>query len=74
MDFLFYGLYLLKILPIKIDDILTHNFHYSLQILKTMGKVIQECCHANPAARLTALRVKKTLYKLHVPDGTAKIV
>ncbi|XP_069988849.1 bone morphogenetic protein receptor type-1B [Penaeus vannamei] len=44
------------------------------EILKTMGKVIQECCHANPAARLTALRVKKTLYKLHVPDGTAKIV
>lgn len=38
-----------------------------------MSKVIQECWHANPAARLTALRVKKTLYKLHVPDAT-KIV
>ncbi|KAG0729925.1 Bone morphogenetic protein receptor type-1B [Chionoecetes opilio] len=43
------------------------------EVLKTMSKVTQECWHANPAARLTALRVKKTLIKLHVPDGT-KIV
>ncbi|XP_045601597.1 bone morphogenetic protein receptor type-1B isoform X2 [Procambarus clarkii] len=43
------------------------------EVLKTMSKVIQECWHGNPAARLTALRVKKTLYKLHVTDGT-KIV
>ncbi|KAK8732235.1 hypothetical protein OTU49_006983, partial [Cherax quadricarinatus] len=43
------------------------------EVLKTMSKVIQECWHANPAARLTALRVKKTLYKLQVTDGT-KIV
>ncbi|KAK4300680.1 hypothetical protein Pmani_027133 [Petrolisthes manimaculis] len=43
------------------------------EVLKTMSKVMQECWHATPAARLTALRVKKTLYKLHVPDAT-KIV
>ncbi|XP_064118913.1 bone morphogenetic protein receptor type-1B-like [Macrobrachium nipponense] len=43
------------------------------EILKAMGKVVQECWHANPAARLTALRVKKTLYKLPVPEST-KIV
>ncbi|MPC19511.1 Bone morphogenetic protein receptor type-1B [Portunus trituberculatus] len=43
------------------------------EVLKTMSKVTQECWHANPAARLTALRVKKTLHRLHVPDGT-KIV
>lgn len=46
---------------------------HSNEVLKTMSKVTQECWHANPAARLTALRVKKTLSKLHVPDGT-KIV
>ncbi|KAG7159462.1 Bone morphogenetic protein receptor type-1B-like [Homarus americanus] len=40
------------------------------EVLKTASKVIQECWHANPAARLTALRVKKTLYKLQVTDGT----
>ncbi|KAK8396963.1 hypothetical protein O3P69_005154 [Scylla paramamosain] len=43
------------------------------EVFKTMSKVTQECWHAIPAARLTALRVKKTLYRLHVPDGT-KIV
>ncbi|XP_071540457.1 bone morphogenetic protein receptor type-1B [Panulirus ornatus] len=48
------------------------RWHYN-EVLKTMSKVIQECWHANPAARLTALRVKKTLYKFHVSDGT-KIV
>ncbi|KAK7074138.1 hypothetical protein SK128_019423 [Halocaridina rubra] len=43
------------------------------EIMKTMGKIIQECWHPNPAARLTALRVKKTLFKLPVTE-TPKIV
>lgn len=32
-----------------------------------------ECWHANPAVRLTALRVKKTMSKLHI-DNAIKIV
>lgn len=32
--------------------------------MKVMTKVMAECWSANPAARLTALRVKKTLAKL----------
>ncbi|XP_018576590.1 bone morphogenetic protein receptor type-1B isoform X2 [Anoplophora glabripennis] len=42
-------------------------------ILQTMSKVMQECWHSNPAVRLTALRVKKTLFKL-VTDTSIKIV
>nr|UYR58228.1 thick veins 1 [Henosepilachna vigintioctopunctata] len=41
--------------------------------LLTMSKIMQECWHANPAVRLTALRVKKTLYKLDT-DTSIKIV
>lgn len=42
-------------------------------VLVTMSKIMQECWHSNPAVRLTALRVKKTLGKLDV-DTTIKIV
>ncbi|RZC35807.1 Pkinase, Activin recp and/or TGF beta GS domain containing protein [Asbolus verrucosus] len=42
-------------------------------ILKTLSKVMQECWHANPSVRLTALRVKKTLSKLDT-DSCIKIV
>lgn len=43
------------------------------EILLTLSKVMQECWHANPAVRLTALRVKKTLCKLDT-DTSIKIV
>lgn len=34
------------------------------QCLRQMGKLITECWAHNPACRLTALRVKKTLAKM----------
>lgn len=34
------------------------------QDLRVMGKLMRECWYANPAARLTALRVKKTVSQL----------
>lgn len=43
------------------------------QVTNVLAKIMQECWHANPAVRLTALRVKKTLYKLH-PDPSMKII
>lgn len=42
-------------------------------VLQTISKVMQECWHHNPAVRLTALRVKKTLSKLDT-DTSIKIV
>lgn len=42
-------------------------------VLQTLAKVMQECWHPNPAVRLTALRVKKTLCKLEA-DTSIKIV
>ncbi|XP_045476224.1 bone morphogenetic protein receptor type-1B-like isoform X2 [Harmonia axyridis] len=43
------------------------------EVLLTLSKVMQECWHANPAVRLTAMRVKKTLCKLDT-DTSIKIV
>uniref|UniRef100_T1IKD1 Serine/threonine-protein kinase receptor n=1 Tax=Strigamia maritima TaxID=126957 RepID=T1IKD1_STRMM len=40
------------------------NRWYCNEQLLTMSKLMQECWHENPEARLTALRVKKTLRKL----------
>lgn len=34
----------------------------------TLAKVMTECWYANPAARLTALRIKKTLAGINVHD------
>lgn len=45
----------------------------SEDVLQTLAKIMQECWHSNPAVRLTALRVKKTLSKLNT-DTTIKIV
>ncbi|CAK9796628.1 Bone morphogenetic protein receptor type-1B [Anthophora plagiata] len=42
-------------------------------ILFALSKLMAECWHANPAVRLTALRVKKTISKLHI-DNAIKIV
>lgn len=36
-----------------------------VQPLKTLSHVMQECWHPNPAARLTALRVKKSLTRIN---------
>lgn len=42
-------------------------------ILFALSKLMAECWHGNPAVRLTALRVKKTMSKLHI-DNAIKIV
>lgn len=44
--------------------------------LATISKIMQECWHANPSVRLTALRVKKTLGRLQTDytDCTIRIV
>lgn len=46
----------------------------SLQILYAMSKIMSECWHANPAVRLTALRVKKTLVSKVHHNHTIKYV
>ncbi|XP_046990515.1 bone morphogenetic protein receptor type-1B [Schistocerca americana] len=56
----------------KIRPIISERW-YSDEVLRTLTKIMQECWHPNPAVRLTALRVKKTLCKLHA-DSTLKIV
>ena len=38
------------------------------QSLRVMGKIMRECWYANGAARLTALRIKKTLSQLSVDE------
>ncbi|KAL7293470.1 hypothetical protein TKK_0013228 [Trichogramma kaykai] len=42
-------------------------------ILCAMSKLMAECWHSNPAVRLTALRVKKTMSQLHI-NSEIKIV
>ena len=39
-----------------------------LQALRVMAKVMRECWYSNGAARLTALRIKKTLSQLSVQE------
>lgn len=41
--------------------------------MRALAKVMQECWHANPSVRLTALRIKKTLGKLRT-DESIKLV
>lgn len=38
--------------------------YFQHQVLSAVAKIISECWHPNPAARLTSLRVKKSLAKL----------
>lgn len=44
------------------------SFYYLTQSLRVMGKIMRECWYANGAARLTALRIKKTLSQLSVEE------
>jgi len=47
---------------------ISHSYYYlfNFQYLKALIKVMIECWSQNPAARLTSLRVKKTLGKMHL--------
>lgn len=44
------------------------NRWQSVEVLHIMSKIMKDCWYANPAARLTALRVKKTLTSLNLTD------
>ncbi|XP_061630540.1 activin A receptor type 1Ba isoform X1 [Phyllopteryx taeniolatus] len=44
------------------------NWWQSYESLRVMGKIMRECWYANGAARLTALRIKKTLSQLTVEE------
>lgn len=43
------------------------------EILQVLSKIMAECWHPKPTARLTALRIKKTLSKIQT-DGSSQIV
>lgn len=43
-------------------------FSWLFQALRVMGKIMRECWYANGAARLTALRIKKTLSQLSIQE------
>ncbi|XP_021187895.1 TGF-beta receptor type-1 isoform X1 [Helicoverpa armigera] len=44
------------------------NRWHSDHVLSSISKVMKECWYQNPAARLTALRIKKTLANIGTPD------
>ncbi|XP_026743755.1 TGF-beta receptor type-1-like isoform X3 [Trichoplusia ni] len=44
------------------------NRWHSDPVLSAISKVMKECWYQNPAARLTALRIKKTLANIGAPD------
>ncbi|KAG8452341.1 hypothetical protein GDO86_004229 [Hymenochirus boettgeri] len=44
------------------------NWWQSYEALRVMGKMMRECWYANGAARLTALRIKKTLSQLGIQE------
>lgn len=44
------------------------NRWHSDPVLSAISKVMKECWYQNPAARLTALRIKKTLANIGTPD------
>ncbi|XP_055379390.1 TGF-beta receptor type-1 isoform X1 [Condylostylus longicornis] len=51
----------------KIRPNIPNRWHAS-DVLHNMAKVMKECWYANPAARLTALRIKKTLANISVEE------
>lgn len=44
------------------------NRWHASDVLHSMAKVMKECWYPNPAARLTALRIKKTISNISVED------
>lgn len=44
------------------------NRWHASDVLLSIAKVMKECWYHNPAARLTALRIKKTLANISVED------
>ncbi|KAG7228348.1 hypothetical protein INR49_009212 [Caranx melampygus] len=50
------------------------NWWQSYESLRVMGKIMRECWYANGAARLTALRIKKTLSQLSVEEDVKMLL
>lgn len=48
------------------------NRYYSDPTLSTIAKIMKECWYASPSARLTSLRIKKTLSKLDNSEDKLK--
>ncbi|XP_034987761.1 activin receptor type-1C isoform X1 [Zootoca vivipara] len=46
------------------------NQWQSCEALRVMGRIMRECWYANGAARLTALRIKKTISQLYVQEDS----
>lgn len=46
------------------DTLINPFFSIYFQTLTSMAKLMKECWYQNPSARLTALRIKKTLTKI----------
>lgn len=44
------------------------NRWHASEIMHSTAKVMKECWYPNPVARLTALRIKKTLANITVED------
>lgn len=44
------------------------------QVLSGLAQMMQECWYPNPSARLTALRIKKTLQKLIQGSEKPKVI
>lgn len=62
-------------------SLLTHAFASSplplspvSQVLSGLAQMMRECWYPNPSARLTALRIKKTLQKLSNSLEKAKVI
>lgn len=46
-------------------DIMMFPFIFLCQTLSALVKLMKECWYQNPSARLTALRIKKTIDKIY---------
>ena len=57
-----------KTLPLSLLLLMVCNFIPRPQIMESYAKVMKECWYQNGAARLTALRIKKTLAGLMGPS------
>lgn len=53
---------------LRFGNVVFYIFSAFFKILSAIVKVMKECWYQNPTARLTALRIRKTLSKLDHDD------
>ncbi len=51
-----------------LPKLITGSSSFALQALRVMSKIMKECWYHNAAARLTALRIKKTIANLEAQE------